>query len=318
MCLLSYYRPNVPVVFADLELGCENNPDGFGWAVITPDRRLLSGHSMFAREALAEFREVRAEFPDGHALFHSRITTDGTTTLDNTHPFPVAGRSDMLLAHNGWVPSSPEKGDTRSDTRIMAEEVLLRDFANLDSRKTRRRLRRWIGNHSKVIIFSVAPEFRRPVYLINEEAGSWHNGAWHSNTSFKYPKYVAGSWSSWVQGYGAASSYRAGWDSVVSTGYICSTCRADELDCDCVNPGVMIPDPALELTGPIDQYSDPNTWQCQLCRTIGEIDPDTCECYVCEFMWCCDSPAADCLCGPVRTAVTAPMFLSGAAGAPEA
>lgn len=302
---------------ADLRMGCDNNPDGFGWALITPERRILTGRSMIARLALEEFKDARDTYPESHAIFHSRITTDGSTTIDNTHPFPVAGRDDMVLAHNGWVPSTPAKGDTRSDTRIMAEEVLMERFPNLDSRKTRRRLRKWIGNHSKVVILSTNPAYRRPVYMINEEAGSWHNGVWHSNTSWKYAKPQFTPWYGGT-GYGiarASRSYREGWDSELGavsgvTAYICATCREDDMDCDCVNPGVRIPADDYMMTGYLtgtpgvnEDYMDPNTWVCDACRVVGEIDPDTCECLICGFMWCCDSPATDCQCspGPVGT-----------------
>lgn len=189
MCIIGYYAPGVLPVREHLEEAVIANPHGFGWAIVTYDAEcpILIGHTMDRKEAVEEFMRLRAEFPQHAALFHARITTHGTTSLDNCHPFKVNGRSDLVLAHNGMVPCSPRPGDTRSDTRILADNVLMTSFRHLDSPKTRRRFEDWMG-YSKVVILTTDMKFYEcQSYIFNEGLGVWddESGIWYSNDSYK-------------------------------------------------------------------------------------------------------------------------------------
>lgn len=196
MCLLTVYKPGAPIVREHLENGCCVNPDGFGFAVIVGDR-IEVGKSMDADAAIEAFTRVREAHPDGWALFHSRITTDGDTNEDNCHPFPIGGDERTILAHNGILPRSarPVGKDKRSDTRILAETLIPRGmFGRMRNRSGRRRLEKWMGIENypnKLVIFTVDPRYRGSAFILGESLGTWVGDVWHSNSSYlPRPKYT--------------------------------------------------------------------------------------------------------------------------------
>ena len=189
MCLLSYFQPGAEVNIEHLCTGARNNPDGHGFALINSDNRLEVFKSMEFAETLARFVAARNANPDTDALFHSRITTHGLTSVENVHPFR-AGRNgkhgNILVAHNGILPVSaqPDKGDPRSDTRLFAEDMFMGMFKDLDSPKVVRRLESWLTSYNKLVVLTTNPQYKRRAYILNESRGEWVKGVWHSNDSY--------------------------------------------------------------------------------------------------------------------------------------
>lgn len=189
MCVISFYRPRVMPNTNCLHNGAMFNPDGHGYAIIAGDR-IITGKGMDADAVIDAFVKIRHRHPDSYALFHSRITTHGGTDEDNCHPFLVGGDPRTVLAHNGILPSAarPRKGDSRSDTRILAEDWIPQGrFGHLSQRRARRRLTRFIGSESypnKLVILTVDPAYGQNAYLINERYGEWSDGVWWSNDSY--------------------------------------------------------------------------------------------------------------------------------------
>lgn len=187
MCILSYLPPNTPVDVDGLFNGGLNNPDGHGWAIAAGEF-VVTGKSLDLAEALDEFVGEREHYPDGPALFHSRWATHGSVRIDNTHPFPMGGSPQTVVAHNGILPKSahPAKGDDRSDTRKFAEEILPRQFRRLDRASVQHALSQWCGRGNKLVILTVDPRYRRSAYIVNEAAGEWdrETGIWHSNGDY--------------------------------------------------------------------------------------------------------------------------------------
>lgn len=294
MCILMYFPAGVQPNPEHLKNACENNPHGFGWALIV-NGRILTGHSMDADHAREQFSALRDMHPDGDALFHARITTHGSTDIGNCHPFWVNGRRDMVVAHNGIMPCQPSKGDRRSDTRIFAEEVLMRDFRRLDRAKTISRLSAWVG-YSKVLILSVNPAYRQSVYLINERMGDWLYGAWYSNDSYKADPWSAYTWSDmeWPSTIGRASLDE-------DTLWVCQNplCGRTEDYCECYAPTFGVaryPDLYEPVEAGYRETDDPDTWFCRLCRLVGWINPKSLKCEMCKGMYCCDLPSGSCAC----------------------
>lgn len=201
MCLLSVYRPGAPVVREHILRGTYCNPDGFGFAVIVGDR-IEIGKGMDAEAVVAAFIAVREAHPDGWAMFHSRLTTDGETTTDNCHPFIVGGDARTVLGHNGILPAEarPRGKDKRSDTRILAERLIpVGMFGSLRSRRGRKALGKWIakdGYPNKVAILTVDPRYRERAFIIGEQHGTWVGDVWHSNGGYqsyaeRYPRTVS-------------------------------------------------------------------------------------------------------------------------------
>lgn len=190
MCLLAYISPDAPINWSGLEISCENNPDGFGWALHTGDQ-LLTGRSMDADVALATFDDAIKAYPGAHALFHSRWATHGTKNEENCHPFWVGEAKQTVLAHNGVLRFPMPKNEWRSDTRYYAETSLAqRSMTFLDKPKKLAKLADQIKG-SKFVIFTLE-DTRRPFYIVNEQDGHWIDGTWWSNSSYMPYQYNHG------------------------------------------------------------------------------------------------------------------------------
>lgn len=184
MCLLTFLPAGVQPDVPALRDGAVENPDGHGFAVVA-GHRLIVERGMHADAVIDAFARTRGRHPHGPALFHSRLTTHGRTEEANCHPFPVGGDPRTVLAHNGVLPAAvqPAGRDPRSDTRIAAEEFLIR-FGSPRLHRTRQRLQRWMTDANKMVILTVDRRFRERAYVLNEHAGSWHDGIWYSDPSF--------------------------------------------------------------------------------------------------------------------------------------
>ncbi|KUL25830.1 class II glutamine amidotransferase domain-containing protein [Actinoplanes awajinensis] len=183
MCLLTFLPGGVPPQVDALYNGSLVNTDGHGFAIVTTGG-LLVRHGMDAAPLIDAFVAARWAHPDGDALFHSRLATGGTVSLDNCHPYAVGADPRTVLAHNGVLPIHPDRADPRSDTRIVAES-LIGQWGSLRHRRTRLRLQRWMGPANKMVLLSVDRRFRRTSYLFNEQAGEWSGGIWYSNRGYR-------------------------------------------------------------------------------------------------------------------------------------
>jgi glutamine amidotransferase len=167
-----------------LLIACANNPDGFGWAV-NIGSKIISGKSFNAEHSVKTFLDLLKKYSNAWGMFHARIATHGAVCIDNTHPYKVGGRSDLILAHNGVLSIEVPKGDNRSDSRVFAEDWLPElGVGILDDEQGFIELENLCGG-SKLAILSTAPELKKPVYIINEDLGHWVEGLWWSNHSYK-------------------------------------------------------------------------------------------------------------------------------------
>lgn len=207
MCLLMVTMGQLPKR-EHLVNASENNPDGYGFAVHHGDR-IITGRSMKYEQLLDRFYAEMAKSKHPVGVFHARYTTHGTTTLENNHPFRVDGRKDLVLAHNGMLPITPRAGDTRSDTRIFAEDILGSiGIEALDDNHSFGLLEDFAAG-SKIALLSTAPELRDPVYILNEQLGHWDGDIWWSNSGYKHNyNYKIGSSSAYPSGY-----YSTSWES---------------------------------------------------------------------------------------------------------
>ena len=185
MCLLSCYLPGARGDRAALECAARRNPDGFGWAMIAGDE-IVTYRTLDPVEGVESFLEFRELYLDGHALWHSRLTTHGTTSLDNVHPFIVGNDERVVAAHNGVLPLDPTDG--RSDTRVFAEDMMSAHY--LDDSTVMEWVGGWAGR-SKLAFLSVHPATRASLYIVNEHLGHWSSdarGVWYSNDSYREPE----------------------------------------------------------------------------------------------------------------------------------
>lgn len=186
MCLLVVCNPNSTPSKDDLHNGACSNPHGFGFAIQTPEG-IISERSMSAKKSIKRFLELREQYPEGYAMWHARYATHGVKNEQNCHPFQVGGSNLTYLAHNGVLDIHIPKGDKRSDTRIMAEELLPRlgGASALDDEYVYDMVSSWASG-SKVAIMTLDPSAKYTMYIINESLGTWDDsGVWWSNQSHK-------------------------------------------------------------------------------------------------------------------------------------
>ena len=191
MCLLVVCQPNSTPKREELHAGACRNPHGFGFAIVADDK-IISWRSMSAKKTINKFLEVRAQYPNGYAMWHARLATHGVKNEQNCHPFVVGNDERVYLAHNGVLDVAIHANDRRSDTRVFAEDILpaMGGVQALDNDHLFNMLSKW-ATGSKVAILSVHPDSKYQCYLINEKSGEWDSdGVWWSNTHHR-PKPVS-------------------------------------------------------------------------------------------------------------------------------
>ncbi len=241
MCLLTFIPGGELGNPEYLYNGATQNDDGHGFAIVA-DGSLIIHKGLSKLEVLERFVKTRAKHPEGPALFHSRWTTHGVSTVDNCHPFYVGGDMRTVLAHNGVLPEQawPKKGDNRSDTRYAAE-TLIPSLGSLRHGWLRAEIQRWMGLSNKIVILTVNPKYPAQSFILNEAAGDWDGGSWYSNHG-----YIP-----WTKNKAAASSWWAiteaedRWDQPYDEGWLeaeaqngrrCFECLEEWAQCDCWVP----------------------------------------------------------------------------------
>jgi len=266
MCLLTYFPPQALADVDALANGAITNDDGHGYAIVTRDNQLLVERGMDSDEMIDRFANDRKAYPDGPAMFHSRFGTAGKRNLANVHPFNVARDPRTVLAHNGVFDSvvQPAKGDKRSDTRIVADDLFNR-ARDLVSRRTRKNFEKWMTSYNKVVILTVDPKFRNSAFILNEKSGIWSDGVWYSNDGYLPPKFSGKSYysSDWEAfGYGASHNdpdgLWKGWKRDKSDDWTLA-CKA----CHWINDDLKL------------DYCE----QCAMCFDC-ENWPEDCDCYI--------------------------------------
>lgn len=187
MCLAIFKPTGNDISIDNLKRGWEANDDGAGFCYIDNAGEIVIEKFMTWEEFEQAYVPAVEAYGDcSPFLIHFRITSKGTTSIDNCHPFRVS--DDMAIIHNGTISNIDiDKLDKRSDTRIFAEEYLPNiGEAILDNIYLFEVTEGFLG-YSKVCILHRT----RGVFILNEEMGHWNDedGCWYSNKSYE-PKRV--------------------------------------------------------------------------------------------------------------------------------
>lgn len=152
------------------------NAHGGGYAFVTKKGKVLVRKGYFNVEKFIEdFRKDEAiHGGQSPALLHFRISTGGKTNEENCHPFEF---KHGALIHNGYFFTATEE---HSDTNLLVQAIG-DHLTKKACEENKTLLARELGTGNKVAIL-----FRdRTVSIINEIAGSWSDGVWFSNGSFR-------------------------------------------------------------------------------------------------------------------------------------
>ena len=178
MCI-AIVKPKDKVIPKDVLRTCfENNPDGCGFAYV-------QDNTVYIQKFLNDFENFYSEYSKvenlSNMLIHFRIKTHGDISLENCHPFKMNSR--MALIHNGIISGYGNKND-KSDTRDFIDKVLSQISHKMWKNPAFRQLVGDAIGYSKLGIIDTQGNY----YIINESKGTWDDGVWYSNSSYKIKK----------------------------------------------------------------------------------------------------------------------------------
>lgn len=185
MCIAIMNPSNVTLKKSLLKTCWENNYHGGGLLYVNSrSGQLESYKSLDDFDALyAKYQEVRSKHSKSKVVLHFRISTHGTISVDNVHPFMV--NKSLGFVHNGIISQAPYSKQY-SDTYMFNETMLkklpkgfINNNAILDL------IDEYIG-YSKLLFL----DNNNNHYIVGEEKGVWDYGCWFSNTGYKASKYL--------------------------------------------------------------------------------------------------------------------------------
>lgn len=174
----------------------ESNPHGNGFAYLDTNSKKVVIRKGFM--SLDEYYQAITEIPnatDVPIVGHSRITTHGTTSKGNCHPFPISSKNadlkatkietDLAIIHNGIIPLKQNTNDIKadlSDTMSYIKNTLYPRYkANKYFYKSEKMLKQIEQEiQSKMVFFNNRGE----IVIANKQLFIEDNGIFYSNDSY--------------------------------------------------------------------------------------------------------------------------------------
>tara|TARA_R110000822_G_scaffold86028_3_gene200788 strand:- start:468 stop:1358 length:891 start_codon:yes stop_codon:yes gene_type:complete len=180
MCI-AIYKPASKIISKETLEQCYNsNPDGAGF-MYAEDKKLYTQKGFFT---FKNFYKAYKQHETKQAAIHFRIKTHGQINKENCHPFLI--NDSLGFIHNGIISGY---GDSdKSDTIRFNEKVfqpLVSKWGNLA-----------LFQDPMIQLIETTIGYSKLVFLdrhgnhtiMNEAKGTWDDGIWYSNTSYKQPK----------------------------------------------------------------------------------------------------------------------------------
>ena len=162
-----------------IENSYANNYHGAGFAYSKGDSFHVYKTDKGSQAFYKAYKKHRKDNPNVPFLLHFRISTHGTITTDNLHPFVV---NDVAMIHNGMVDiKGHSRSDKRSDTRFLCEEILAHLPSGWHMSKGFQAMLDEMGGWSKFVFLGLDNSYS----IVGESSGHWFEDNWYSNTSYK-------------------------------------------------------------------------------------------------------------------------------------
>ena len=133
MCVIIDKPAGITMPDANVRAAAEANDDGWGVMWINPsDGKLKTKKGLFSSPLKAgeEFLRIYKQFKNFHAIFHLRVRTHGSVSVDNCHPFRICNEEehgmDLCFMHNGSITCVDERVNplNKSDTNFFNDQFL--------------------------------------------------------------------------------------------------------------------------------------------------------------------------------------------------
>jgi predicted glutamine amidotransferase len=217
MCLIIASPNGVVPTCGVIDQGWQDNSDG--WGLMQSD-----GSDLIVNKGMKfdDLKPLLEKINGNPYVLHYRWATHGTKNIDNCHPFRITKK--LYMAHNGVI-AIEQKNKLMSDTWHYAQTLrqIGIDHDNVTDEEIISMMAKSVGGGNKLAFLDAQGK----VTLVNEQAGTWKEGVWYSNThSFysiaasnnRYARYYnryyhhrSASWD-WDQ-YDNSKSDNCGWDS---------------------------------------------------------------------------------------------------------
>lgn len=174
---------------------CTNNPHGNGFSYADNGKVIIKKGYMNFESFYTALNEI-PNIKDKNVVLHMRITTHGSTSPQNCHPFPLSNRmshlkathikTDVAIIHNGIISSVEEdKKNDLSDTMVYVKNVLYPRYrANnsfMDSEEIREEIKKEIK--SKMVIMKSDGSYHLIGDFITEDGYIYSN---YSYINYEY------------------------------------------------------------------------------------------------------------------------------------
>lgn len=202
MCIIVMKPADKTLTEERIDAMWKRNSDGAGF-MYAEDGALRIVKGLMTLDAFKT--ALAAVGQDRKLVIHFRIRTHGAIKPEMTHPFWVTG--NLGMAHNGTI-SKVTATQLRSDSSVFAE-MLSREYSDpliaIQNKFHREMIEAYIGSYNKLVFMDATGQH----YILNESAGTWEDGVWYSNTTFR--NYGSTTYYSSGSGYSGNYGTYGGW-----------------------------------------------------------------------------------------------------------
>ena len=180
MCIAIMKSENKKISKTTLQRCYDANPDGAGF-MFAENKELTVKKGYFT---FKEFYKEYKPHENKQVLLHFRIKTHGPIDKDNCHPFLV--NSGLGFIHNGIISGygDNKESDTIQFNNSILKKIVAKHGNNSLFDDPMVELIENVIGYSKLVFLDRHGNYK----IMNEEKGSWNDGIWYSNSSWKKPE----------------------------------------------------------------------------------------------------------------------------------